>query len=109
APSPSPLAPPPALAHAQAVSVDVDAGASRAQAVAAFVHAHAPAAPRQRARRGEAGKAGTDDLGLPPAPVVVPSRRSTCRTHVSAPAPAGVALSSRALIMTAGAARLTGG
>ena len=50
--------------HAQAVLVDVDAGAGGAQPVAALVHAHAPAALRQRAGRGEAGKAGADDLGV---------------------------------------------
>ena len=52
------------LEHPQAVLVDVDARAGGAQPVAALMHAHAPAALRQRAGRGEAGKAGADDLGM---------------------------------------------
>ena len=48
--------------YAQAVLVDVNAGTGGAQAIGAFVHAHAPAALRQRARRGQPGKSGADDL-----------------------------------------------
>jgi hypothetical protein len=33
--------------------------------VGALMHAHGPAALRQRARRREAGKPATDDLGVP--------------------------------------------